>query len=155
MSSSIPRCRRARPGWPSATPSPPRSVCAPTCATRRARPGSTSRRSSWGADVRAAVMRGRRLVVADVPTPAPGPGDVLVRTLACGICGSDLHALKHAEQFVEVSRRAGAQFPMDLARDVVMGHEFCAEIVEHGPGTAHTLPVGTRVCSRPTLTRAT
>ena len=24
---------------------------------------------------------------------------------------------------------------MDLGRDVVMGHEFCAEIVEHGPGT--------------------
>ena len=46
--------------------------------------------------MRAAVMRDRKLVVADVPMPEPGPGDVLVRTLACGICGSDLHALKHA-----------------------------------------------------------
>jgi threonine dehydrogenase-like Zn-dependent dehydrogenase len=44
---------------------------------------------------------------------------------------------------------------MDLARDVVMGHEFCAEIVEHGPDTRRTLPVGARVCSRPTLLRAT
>jgi threonine dehydrogenase-like Zn-dependent dehydrogenase len=43
---------------------------------------------------------------------------------------------------------------MDLARDVVMGHEFCAEIVEHGPGTRRTLPVGARVCSRPTIIRA-
>src|SRR5207244_1315820 len=103
---------------------------------------------------RAAVMRDRKLSVADVPVPQPGPGEVLVRTLACGICGSDLHALKHAEQFVETSRRAGGR-PMDLRRDVVMGHEFCAEIVEHGPGAARTLPVGARVCSRPVLIRDT
>ena len=57
--------------------------------------------------MRAAVMRNRALVVADVPRPEPGPGEVLVRTLACGICGSDLHALKHADKFVENSRRAG------------------------------------------------
>jgi threonine dehydrogenase-like Zn-dependent dehydrogenase len=100
-------------------------------------------------------MRDRRLVVADVPAPAPGPGDVLVRTLACGICGSDLHALKHADRFVETARRGGNAFVMDLGRDVVMGHEFCAEIVEHGPETRRTLPVGTRVCSRPTLMRPT
>jgi threonine dehydrogenase-like Zn-dependent dehydrogenase len=100
-------------------------------------------------------MRDRRLVVADVPAPTPGAGEVLVRTLACGICGSDLHALKHAEQFVETARRAGNAFVMDLGRDVVMGHEFCAEIVEHGPDTTRALPVGTRVCSRPTLLRAT
>jgi threonine dehydrogenase-like Zn-dependent dehydrogenase len=43
--------------------------------------------------MRAAVMRDRKLVIADVPVPEPGPGEVLVRTLACGICGSDLHAL--------------------------------------------------------------
>jgi threonine dehydrogenase-like Zn-dependent dehydrogenase len=103
--------------------------------------------------MRAAVMRERKLVVADVPVPPPGPGEVLVRTLACGICGSDLHALKHAEAFVETSRRAGNARVMDLARDVVMGHEFCAEIVEHGPRTARRLAVGTRVCSRPTLAR--
>src|SRR5262245_46690225 len=103
--------------------------------------------------MRAVVMRDKRLVAADIPIPTPGPGEVLVRTLACGICGSDLHALKHAEKFVEASRRAGSAFTMDLSRDVVMGHEFCAEIVEHGPGTAGTLRVGTRICSRPTLVR--
>jgi threonine dehydrogenase-like Zn-dependent dehydrogenase len=104
--------------------------------------------------MRAAVMRNRQLVVADVPPPDPGPGEVLVKTLACGICGSDLHALRHAEQFVAASRRAGNRFAMDLSRDVVMGHEFCAEIVEHGPGTRKTLPRGARVCSRPGLVRA-
>ena len=105
--------------------------------------------------MRAAVMRDRRLVVGEVPAPEPGPGEVLVRTLACGICGSDLHALKHADTFVETARRAGNVFVMDLARDVVMGHEFCAEIVEHGPGTTRALPAGTRVCSRPVLMRST
>jgi threonine dehydrogenase-like Zn-dependent dehydrogenase len=105
--------------------------------------------------MRAAVMRNRGLVVGDVPIPEPGPGEVLVRTLACGICGSDLHALKHAEKFVELSRRNGNAFVMDLARDVVMGHEFCAEVVEHGPGTAGTVRAGTRVCSRPMLMRPT
>jgi threonine dehydrogenase-like Zn-dependent dehydrogenase len=105
--------------------------------------------------MRAVVMRDRRLVVADVPVPEPGAGEVLVRTLACGICGSDLHALRHADRFVETSRRAGNPLVMDLARDVVMGHEFCAEVVEHGPGTTRALKTGTRVCSRPTLIRAT
>jgi len=105
------------------------------------------------AAMRAAVMRSQRLVVADLPPPEPGPGEVLVRTLACGICGSDLHALKHAERFVEASRRAGSVRTMDLSRDVVMGHEFCAEIVEHGPGTTRALKAGTRVCSRPSLIR--
>jgi threonine dehydrogenase-like Zn-dependent dehydrogenase len=105
--------------------------------------------------MRAVVMRDRKLVVADVPAPQPGPGEVLVRTLACGICGSDLHALKHADRFVETARRAGNPRVMDLGRDVVMGHEFCAEIVEHGPGTARTLPAGARVCSRPVLMRDT
>jgi threonine dehydrogenase-like Zn-dependent dehydrogenase len=103
--------------------------------------------------MRAAVMRGHRLVADDIAVPEPGPGEVLVRTLACGICGSDLHALRYAEAFVEVSRRAGAPFAMDLGRDVVMGHEFCAEIVEHGPDTRRDLSVGTRVCSRPALVR--
>jgi threonine dehydrogenase-like Zn-dependent dehydrogenase len=105
--------------------------------------------------MRAAIMRHKKLVIGDVPVPEPGPGEVLVRTLACGICGSDLHALRHAEKFVELSRRNGNAFVMDLARDVVMGHEFCAEIVEHGPGTTGTLKVGTRVCSRPVLMRPT
>src|SRR5262245_12269417 len=105
--------------------------------------------------MRAVVMRNRQLVVDDVAVPQPGPGEVLVRTLACGICGSDLHALKHAERFVEAGRRAGNTRVMDLARDVVMGHEFCAEVVDHGPETTRALPVGTRVCSRPTLVRQT
>ncbi len=88
-----------------------------------------------------------------MPEPTPGPGEVLVKTLACGICGSDLHALKHAERLVDSARRSGAPFVMDLSRDIVMGHEFCAEIVDHGPGAMKSLKAGTRVCSLPVLLR--
>ena len=106
-------------------------------------------------NMRAAVMRRKKLLVADVPVPEPGPGEVLVKTLACGICGSDLHALKHAEHLVESARRSGGPFVMDLERDIVMGHEFCAEVVDHGPGATKALKAGTRVCSLPVLIRPT
>jgi threonine dehydrogenase-like Zn-dependent dehydrogenase len=46
----------------------------------------------------AAVMRHSRLVVDTVPDPIPAAGEVLATTLACGICGSDLHALKYAHK---------------------------------------------------------
>ncbi|MGE0825995.1 MAG: zinc-binding dehydrogenase [Candidatus Binatia bacterium] len=104
--------------------------------------------------MRAAVMRNHKLLVEDLPTPEPGPGEVLVKTLACGICGSDLHALKYTEKLVEVSRRSGGAFTMDLTRGIVMGHEFCAEIVDHGPSTKKHLKVGTRICSMPVLIRS-
>ena len=105
--------------------------------------------------MRAAVMRNKRLVVDDIVTPAPGPGEALVKTLACGICGSDLHALKHAEKLVEGARRSGGPFIMDLARDVVMGHEFCAEVVDYGPKTQRRFKPGARVCAMPVLIRPT
>jgi threonine dehydrogenase-like Zn-dependent dehydrogenase len=99
--------------------------------------------------VRAAIMRGGRIVVDTLPDPEPGHGQVLVRTLACGICGSDLHALTHADRMVETAREAGMPQTMDPSRDVVMGHEFCAEILDFGPNTLRTLAVGDRVCSMP------
>ena len=103
--------------------------------------------------MRAVVMRHNRLLVEDHPEPAPGPGEVLVRTLACGICGSDLHALAHTRELVEGARRSGGPFVMDLERPVVMGHEFCAEVVDYGPDTPRTLAAGTRVCALPVLVR--
>jgi threonine dehydrogenase-like Zn-dependent dehydrogenase len=103
--------------------------------------------------MRAAVMRSRKLVVDDLPVPAPGPGEVLVKTLACGICGSDLHALRFAERLVEAAKRSGGAFVMDLSRDIVMGHEFCAEVVDFGPNTQKRLKTGARVCSMPILIR--
>src|SRR5436309_7408097 len=81
----------------------------------------------------------------------PGPGMVLVKSLACGICGSDLHARKHAHRMVELARHFPGRKPMDLTRDVVFGHEFCCEILDYGPATQRKLKTGTRVCSLPAL----
>ena len=78
-------------------------------------------------------------------------GQVLVKSLACGICGSDLHARKHAHRMVEFSRHFPGRKPMDLSRDVVFGHEFCCEILDYGPGAQRKLKPGTRVCSLPAL----
>ena len=78
--------------------------------------------------MKAAVMRNGKIVADDIESPRPGEGEVLVKTLACGICGSDLHALNHSHDFAEKSKLAGGQFNMDLSADVVMGHEFCAAI---------------------------
>ncbi len=99
--------------------------------------------------MRAAVMRQGRLVVDTLVDPIPGPGEVLVRTLACGICGSDLHALKFLPQMVESAHESGMPFQIDVARDVVMGHEFCAEIIDFGADTQRALKTGTRVVSMP------
>lgn len=102
--------------------------------------------------MRAAVMRDHRLFVDDVPDPVPGPGQVLVRTLACGICGSDLHYLSHLDEMIALARRTRPGQPtLDPTRPVVMGHEFCAEVVDFGPGTQRTLAEGSRVTSMPVV----
>jgi threonine dehydrogenase-like Zn-dependent dehydrogenase len=100
--------------------------------------------------LRAAIFRKGEIVADTLPEPTPAGGQVLVKTLACGICGSDLHARKHAHRMVEISRRLGHK-PMDLNRDVVFGHEFCCEILDYGPATQRKLKPGSRVCSLPAL----
>jgi threonine dehydrogenase-like Zn-dependent dehydrogenase len=105
--------------------------------------------------MRAAVMRRKQIVADHVQDPVPGPGEVLVKTLACGICGSDLHALQHADQMMASAQESGAPFVPNLLGDVVMGHEFCAEILDFGPNTTKRLKAGTRVVSMPVLFRGT
>lgn len=86
--------------------------------------------------MRAVVMRSGALVVDDVAEPELRPGQVLAEVLACGICGSDLHALHHGERMVEMSEAAAAELGpmgpkvMDVGRDVVMGHEYSARVLE-------------------------
>lgn len=77
--------------------------------------------------------------------PTPGAGQVLVRNLACGICGSDLHLFK-------MLRTMHANDGTNL--EMVLGHEFCSEIVAYGPNTQGQLPIGQRVCSIPYLKTA-
>ena len=99
--------------------------------------------------MRAALIRSARLEVDDVDDPVPGPGQVLVRTLASGICGSDLHAALDLGHFAELTAKAGGPGGLDPDGDLVFGHEYCAEIVDYGPSTERTLAVGTAVCSVP------
>lgn len=103
--------------------------------------------------MRAAIMRNSKLVVDEFELPTPARGEALVKTLACGICGSDLHTLKHADLFASTSKELDGPFQMDVRKDIVMGHEFCAEVVDYGPGSERKLAPGTRICSVPALFR--
>jgi threonine dehydrogenase-like Zn-dependent dehydrogenase len=105
-----------------------------------------------GGAMRAAVVRGKQLTVRDVPEPVPGPGQVLVETIACGICGSDLHQLQHPDELVEAARLSGAPLLFDVEQDLVMGHEFCARVVDLGPDPGSSiLQTGDVVVSMPTV----
>lgn len=99
--------------------------------------------------MRASIFRHRQLLLDTLPDPVPDAGQVLVRTLACGICGTDLHAMQHGEHMLDQWRRAGLSSDLDFNRDLVLGHEFCGEILDYGPNTPKRLRPGTRVTSIP------
>jgi len=98
-------------------------------------------------------MRRGQLVVDKLPDPVPGEGEILVRTLACGICGSDLHVVQHFDTLVDTGPEMGTGSQADMMRDILMGHEFVAEVVELGPGTDCPAQSGDRVVSMPVLPR--
>ena len=103
--------------------------------------------------MKAVVMRNDAMNVEQVKDPEPGPGEVLVRTLACGICGSDLHMFHHCESALQGFKRGGIPLEFDPAQGVVFGHEFCGEILDYGPGTERKLKPGSRVCAVPLVVR--
>ena len=105
--------------------------------------------------MRAVLMEQGRLWVDDIATPSPESGEVLVKTAACGICGSDLHAAQHTAQFIATSRETGGAFKLTTEDPVVLGHEFSAELVDYGVDTERKIPVGSLVCSVPMLARNT
>ena len=74
------------------------------------------------------------LEVRAVPSPQPRSDEVLVRVEAAGICGSDLHG---------VASRSPRRAP-----PLIMGHEFCGEVVAAG-GPAGELLIGARVAVNP------
>ena len=104
--------------------------------------------------MKAAIFRGGDIVVDTLPIPVPGQNQALVKVLCCGICGSDLHAAKHARRMVEVTKRIPGRIPMELDKDVVFGHEFCCEVIDYGPKTEKRLKPGTRVCAMPVILEA-
>lgn len=65
-------------------------------------------RSLWGKAPFQFQMR-------EVPTPQPGPGEVVVKVTACGICGTDLHFLRHNQEWTP------------------LGHEVVGTVAAVGP----------------------
>jgi L-iditol 2-dehydrogenase len=88
------------------------------------------------AEMDAALLRDfGDLTVQRVPVPQPGPGEVLCRVLACGICGTDLK--------IVAGDYRGTWPP---ALPFIIGHEWSGEVVALGPGTERSgLAVGDRV----------
>jgi threonine dehydrogenase-like Zn-dependent dehydrogenase len=80
---------------------------------------------------------------------------VLVQVKACGICGSDLHFVRHGRAMLEAGDEMEGmpdlgEPRLDLDRDVFMGHEYAAEVLEVGPDTLAPVP-GTVVTSVPLM----
>jgi len=83
----------------------------------------------------------------EIDIPKPGKGEILVKVLAAGVCGTDLHIRTH-----------GDWIGKPVMPQVTMGHEFVGEVVEIGPETEFLqkypqvgtdIRVGSRVTAEP------
>ena len=103
--------------------------------------------------MRAITCTDARLEVVDLPDPRPAPGQLLLRVLRCGICGSDLHARRHCDELAAATAEVGYDGMFRSDQSVVLGHEFSGEVLEHGKRTRRSLPAGTPVVAFPLLRR--
>ena len=104
--------------------------------------------------MKAAYLQQGEIRVGEMPDPVPEKGQALVRTLSCGLCASDVHLYQLGPRVVEMSRKFGGPYgELDLARPIVMGHEYVGEILDYGPGSRRPLAPGTRVTSAPVIVR--
>jgi len=103
--------------------------------------------------MRAVICNEGVLEVADVPTPKPGRGQVLLSVLRCGICGSDLHARHHCDELADLLGEIGYRDFMRSDQRVVLGHEFCGEVTEYGPGCRGRIASGSQVVALPMIRR--
>ncbi len=83
--------------------------------------------------MKAAIVKqfGKPLVIEDVPVPQPGPGEVLVKVKACGVCHTDLHA-------------ASGDWPVKPVPPFIPGHEAAGIVTALGAGVKN-LKVGDAV----------
>ena len=105
--------------------------------------------------MKAVVCHDAQLSVTELPTPTPSKGQVLLDVRRCGICGSDLHSRTHADQMADLAAEAGYGDFMRSGQRVVMGHEFCGEILEYGPGCRKRWATGTPVVALPIVRQGT
>lgn len=82
-------------------------------------------------DMRANYFLGNgEFQVREVPVPRPGPGEVLIKNMACGVCGTDVHI------------KNGEPGSAEVNPPVVLGHEYSGEVVEAGEGVEGLKPGG-------------
>src|SRR5437016_5885164 len=105
---------------PSMIPSKiPPTTPAPTVTADPGRPAT--RTQTMKAVVKAAAAPGAE--IRDVPVPTPQPGEVLLRVLRAGVCGTDLH-IWGWDRWSQGRIRP----------PVTLGHEFVGDILELGAG---------------------
>ena len=78
---------------------------------------------------------GKDLALVDVPEPTAGPGEVVLRVHANGICGTDLHI--QDDEYT-------------IAPPITIGHELSGTVISVGPGVTG-LPEGTRATLKTTI----
>ena len=86
--------------------------------------------------MRAAIFNGvgKPVTIENMPDPTPGPGDVVVKVGACGICGTDVHST--------------AEHMFAPPPGTPLGHEFSGEVVALGSSVSN-LKIGDRVAAMP------
>jgi L-idonate 5-dehydrogenase len=88
--------------------------------------------------MRAVVIHAPKdLRIDQFPDPAPGPGEVRVKIVAGGICGSDLHYYHH-----------GGFGTVRIREPMALGHEIAGVVATAGEGVTDLAP-GTRVALNP------
>lgn len=95
--------------------------------------------------MKAMMLQGGAFSLTELDEPVPATGQLLCHPLVCGVCGSDLHAKDHADHLCDLLHRAGFRGFMNPDRPVVMGHEFCCEVLE----TAGPFERGARIVAQP------
>ena len=73
------------------------------------------------------VENGKPLKEKNIETPKPKGKEVLIKTIACGVCHSDVHI--HDGYF---DLGGGAKLPTPLLEPLTMGHEVFGKIVDIG-----------------------
>jgi len=87
--------------------------------------------------MKASVYKGNRtIVVEDVAMPSIGSHDILVKIMACGICGTDIHIFE------------GAEGAAQTTPPIILGHEFSGIVEKVGSNVKH-LKVGDRISVDP------
>ena len=101
--------------------------------------------------MRAVACQHGELDLVERPAPDPGPGQVRIEVVRCGICGSDLHARHGMDHWAEMASKLGYDSFGRSEQPVVFGHEFSGRVAEYGTKCSKALASGTPVVALPLL----